>query len=371
MDGQTLLTSLISANPQHFAQKVRSLWLAENPAHTLLLPPQGHQDLALAVNFLLTASPTTASKVAAQLATEHRRYGLSGTHISSFMAAVKQAIRELAAELPFSTVFAAEQHLDELTQQMVAAITAQEQAHLPAITPATVVATEQRSRYLHVIRLTTTPNFTYAPGQFVPIAHQLSPLAFRLYSPAIPANAAGELEFHIRHLPHGKVSPLLACSRPGDTWLLGQPLGTLHLDPGQDALLIAHTTGLASLRCLILGLPPHQAPRVHLFFCADFPGELYDLTNLWQIAAHLPWLQVTPVARFAHDDFSVGATNFSAPPRGLHLQQIAPPEKLIPSFGTWADRQILLAGPKSFVASMKKALVAAGTPAANLRHDPF
>ena len=44
-----------------------------------------------------------------------------------------------------------------------------------------------------------------------------------------------------------------------------------------------------------------QNPRVHLFFGARYPSELYDLRTLWQIASTNPWLSVTPVSEFNTD----------------------------------------------------------------------
>ena len=58
--------------------------------------------------------------------------------------------------------------------------------------------------------------------------------------------------------------------------------------------MVAGSTGLALLRALILDLMRlEEKPRVHLFFGARHPCELYDLPTLWQIADRSPWLSVT------------------------------------------------------------------------------
>ena len=58
---------------------------------------------------------------------------------------------------------------------------------------------------------------------------------------------------------------------------------------GGDVLMVAGSTGLAPLRALIMDLTRWGVnPRVHLFFGARYPCELYDLQTLWQIASHQP-----------------------------------------------------------------------------------
>ena len=50
--------------------------------------------------------------------------------------------------------------------------------------------------------------------------------------------------------------------------------------------MVAGSTGLAPVRALIMDLTSsHDNPRVHLFFGARYPCELYDLQTLWQIAS--------------------------------------------------------------------------------------
>ena len=62
-------------------------------------------------------------------------------------------------------------------------------------------------------------------------------------------------------------------------------------------------------------------PRVHLFFGARYPCELYDLRTLWQIAASYPWLSVTPVTEYNADPPWAADYPDAQPPRGLHVRQ--------------------------------------------------
>ncbi len=64
----------------------------------------------------------------------------------------------------------------------------------------------------------------------------------------------------------------------------------MHIDrDGGDILMVAGGTGLAPLRTLIMDLTRKAVnPRVHLFFGARYPCELYDLRTLWQVAVAEP-----------------------------------------------------------------------------------
>ena len=69
---------------------------------------------------------------------------------------------------------------------------------------------------------------------------------------------------------------------------------------GGDVLMVAGGTGLAPLRSIIMDLARWGTnPRVHLFFGARYPCDLYDLKTLWQVASTNPWLSVTPVSEYS------------------------------------------------------------------------
>ncbi|WIM71800.1 hypothetical protein QP028_09135 [Corynebacterium suedekumii] len=70
-------------------------------------------------------------------------------------------------------------------------------------------------------------------------------------------------------------------------------------------LMIAHGTGLAPLRAMLFDmLDWEHRPRVHLFVSAEYPGELYDLMGLWNLAIVSSWLSVVPVVE--HEEDTVG-----------------------------------------------------------------
>src|SRR5699024_8823642 len=78
--------------------------------------------------------------------------------------------------------------------------------------------------------------------------------------------------------------PLVRRAGIGDRWVLADPVGALEVDrstPHRDVLMVAGGTGIAPLRCLLTDMQRHRDnPRVHLFYGARHPGDLYDLPAL-------------------------------------------------------------------------------------------
>jgi NAD(P)H-flavin reductase len=114
-----------------------------------------------------------------------------------------------------------------------------------------------------------------------------------------------------------------------------------------------------------------ENPRVHLFFGARYPCELYDLQTLWEVAGGSPWLSVTPVAE--HPVNPPWAVEYPdpEPPRGLHVRQIGRLPEVVADYGGWGDRQILICGRPEMVRATRAALIAQGAPAERIQHDPL
>lgn len=112
-------------------------------------------------------------------------------------------------------------------------------------------------------------------------------------------------------------------------------------------------------------------PRLHFFVGAEYPGELYELMGLWNFAATCPWLSVVPVTTNAEDAWWVQATEASQPPRGLHLTQVGQMAEIVTSVGSWADRDVLIAGPEQMARDIRRALIRRGTPRDRIEHLEF
>jgi NAD(P)H-flavin reductase len=225
-----------------------------------------------------------------------------------------------------------------------------------------------------VVRLQLDQPLYYHPGQYVTVQVPQWPRRWRYLSPAIPADRGGAIEFHIRSVTGGMVSTaIVGETRHGDRWRLSNPHGAMHIDrDGGDVLMVAGSTGLAPLRTLIMDLTRYgENPRVHLFFGARYPSELYDLRTLWQIASMNPWLSVTPVSEYTTDPPWAAEYPDVEPPRGLHVRQTGMLPDVVTRYGGWGDRQILICGGPKMVEATKAALISKGASVERIQHDPL
>ncbi|KZS57246.1 FAD-binding oxidoreductase [Mycobacterium ostraviense] len=308
----------------------------------------------------------------AQLGRDHRKYGVLPTQYDTLRRALYQTLRfELRDSWTDAVERAAEQSLNLITGVMSGAADAEQG---PAWWNGTVVEHTRVSRDLAVVRLHLEQPLDYHPGQYVNVHVPQCPRRWRYLSPAIPADAGGRIEFHVRVVPGGLVSNAIVNeTRPGDRWRLSSPHGDFHVDRDDgDVLMVAGSTGLAPLRALIMALSRFaENPRVHLFFGARYSCELYDLPMLWQIAAHNPWLSVSPVSEYPRDPSWAADYPDVSPPRGLHVRQTGRLADVVTKYGGWGDRQILICGGPNMVRATKAALIAKGAPPDRIQHDPL
>lgn len=308
----------------------------------------------------------------AQLGRDHRKYGVTQHHYDTLGQMLYAALRdELAGGWTAAVDDAARESLNLIVGVMSGAADAEEG---PAWWDGTVVEHLRVSRDLAVVRMQLDRPLPYYPGQYVKVEVPQCPRAWRYLSPAMPADETGAIEFHVRAVSGGLVSTaIVGETAPGDRWRLSTPHGGLHVDrDAGDVLMVAGSTGLAPLRAIIMDLSRWGVnPRVHLFFGGRYPCELYDLPTLWQIAAHNPWLSVTPVSEYAHDpDWAVDYPDVT-PPRGLHLRQTGQLPEVVTRYGSWGDRQILICGGPEMTRATKATLIAKGAPPQRIQHDPL
>jgi NAD(P)H-flavin reductase/hemoglobin-like flavoprotein len=308
----------------------------------------------------------------AQLGRDHRKYGVTQQHYDSMYTALYSTLRSHLIERWDGRIAeAAKQAITLITGVMRGAADAEKG---PAWWDATVVEHIRASRDVSVVRLQLDRPMYYHAGQYVTVQVPQWPRRWRNLSPAIPADPSGAIEFHIRSVLGGMVSTaIVGETRPGDRWRLSSPHGAFQIDrDGGDVLMVAGSTGLAPLRALIMDITRWGAnPRVHLFFGARYPCELYDLRTLWQIASQNPWLSVSPVSEHRADPPWAADYPDVQPPRGLHLRQSGRLPEVVTKFGNWSDRQILISGGPAMVEATKAALVAKGAPPDGIQHDPL
>lgn len=318
--------------------------------------------------------PAEVEKRFLQRATTLCAHGLLVEDVASLSEAAHRGMLVAAGAQPFEAVLPVERALAQLTRTVVSRL--QVFPPKPAAR-AEVVQIERRTRRLSVVRLQADGPVAYEAGQAVSISLPILPGTIEYHYPAIPSNEHGQIEFHIFHDPFApgaqpdSLAALLAATGVGDVWQVGPPHGEeggFVLDKKRETLLIAHGSGLAPIRAVLLDRlmkGPHN--RTHLFLSADYPGELYDLVGLWQIAGSSPWLSVSPVSRFDEDAWWVNPTEHAQPPRGLHLRTTGEVAQVVAGFGAWADRDVLIAGPRAVVSASVGALRDAGTPRGHIQ----
>ena len=308
----------------------------------------------------------------AQLGRDHRKYGVTQRHYDSMQDALLTTLRSQLIETW-------DDRLGEAARDAVALFIgvmrgAADAEKGPPYGDGTVIEHIRVTRDVSLVRLQLDRPLFYHPGQYVTVQVPQWPRRWRYLSPSIPADRGGGIEFHVRSVSGGMVSPaIVGETTPGDRWRLSNPHGGMHIDrDAGDVLMIAGGTGLAPLRALIMDLTRKGVnPRVHLFFGARYPCELYDLHTLWQVASQNPWLSVTPVSE--HDVDPPWAADYPdvQPPRGLHVRQTGMLPDVVTRYGNWGDRQILICGSPEMVEATKSALIAKGAPAERIQHDPL
>lgn len=365
---KTDVANFLRAHPQRFCEGTLQRFYAEDPTRAGVFAPDPLSFTQVCAA-IIDGAPTD---VFARQATLIRAFGFDSATFLSLADSARASIRELCEGLPFEAVLEAEQRI---AQAALATIPGMDE--MPLATPARVVQVERRCRRVTVVRLETTSPLDYAPGQFLSVGSSILPGHYEWLAPSIPANDHGQIEFHIFLDPLGgdssQLMSYLSAAHADDWWLIGPP--SPHSEtrefPTGDRLFIALGTGLAPARAVLLDqLMSGTQTRCHLFLAADYPGELYDLLGLWHLAASSPWLSVAPITKNEDDAWWVAPTEHSAPPRGLHLEEVGEPGDVISGYGSWADRDVVIFADASTIDSapaVKDKLVAAGTPAERIQ----
>lgn len=367
------------AGSEELIRRIYIRWFALDAAVRDLFPPElNHQRAAFgqAMHWVFGefVAQRAQSPVAflAQLGRDHRKYGVTQHHYDTMRSAWYTEMRSyLGADWTPAVDDAATQAINLITGIMAGAADAEDG---PAWWEGTVVEHHRVSRDLAVIRLRLDRPMPYHAGQYVNVQIPQWPRRWRYLSPAMPSDPDGFIEFHVRAVLGGMVSnAMVAETRPGDRWRLSSPHGAMEVDRARgDVLMVAGSTGLSPLRAIIMDLCQFgDNPRVHLFFGARYPCELYDLRTLWEIAAGNPWLSVSPVSEYSGDPPWAADYPDVQPPRGLHVRQTGRLPEVVAQYGGWGDRQILICGRPAMVRATRDALIAKGAPPERIQHDPL
>lgn len=364
----------------HGAERLTSAFyghlFAENPALRELFPPAMEMQakrVTTAIQFVLDNLEDwdRAQGFLEQLARDHRKYGVEAAHYDMAGRALLAALRTYHGPDWHSGL---EEGWGDVAILISAsmAIGANSDKSQP-YWEATVVGHRRVLEDLAIVRLQSDSPIPYLAGQYVPVMVPQRPRMWRYLSPAIPSNPYGEIEFHVRKVRGGWVSPAIVNeTQVGDRWQIAGPLGNLHIDreSGSDVLLIGAGTGIAPLRAQLIEMSRRGVnPRVHFFIGGRYPCDLYDVENMWQLSQSNPWLTVVPVCEEKTNPWWYPHPT-PEEPYGMHRRLIGNLGAVVASFGAWADRQIQIAGSARMIADTRRALLAVGTPESIIQSDP-
>lgn len=365
------------SGPEWLTNRFYSYLFGENPHLRQLFPAamdMQRERLIAAVQYILDSldSPGQTEKFLEQLGRDHRKYGVEAAHYEPAGRALFSALRAYTGPAFWTD------SIDAAWRRVVTIIAMSmakgaDSDEFPSHWEATVVGHRRVLDDLAVVRLQSDIPVPYEAGQYVPVGIPQRPRMWRYYSPAIPSNPYGEIEFHVRKIRGGWVSPSIVNeTQVGDRWTIGAPLGGLRVDPDsrQDVLMIAGGTGIAPLRAQIMEMAQRGAnPRVHLFVGGHYPCDLYDVENMWQLSLSNPWLTVIPVCEVETNPWW-NPQPPADPPYGMHRRLIGPIGPIVASLGSWSDRQVQISGSASMITATTKALIAGGTPDDQIQFDP-
>ncbi|MFT4202130.1 FAD-binding oxidoreductase [Gordonia sp. (in: high G+C Gram-positive bacteria)] len=378
----TRLRALINADPDRFTGSYFARLFALDPTARELFPASlthARGGFYRIIDHVLEVTPAPTGhdelvELLAQLGRDHRKFGLTDYHYDLAHRALIAEFASLLGPAWTPTVATAiGQTVTFITGVMRGAAA---QAPGPALTPARIVEKFQISREHAVVRLLAQNPLTYLPGQYLEVQVPQWPRAWRMLSPSIPANNAGEVEFHVRAIPGGTVSrAIVQDSRVGDVWSIAQSHGTLHVEPTTPTTIVAGGTGLSPMRSILTALCTNVTnPPVHLYYGARHPGELYELPTLQHMAAMNPWLSVTAVTEQRDDPWWLTSL---APPGDMefpHLigtlaEAVTHDAAQVP--GYWENRDVLIAGSPAMIEATRRKLIIDGASFRRIHHDPF
>lgn len=368
----------VEGGPEKLTRSFYAILFARNPSTRDLFPASmttQRDKLVTAIAYAIDQLEDLGRLLPflAQLGRDHRKYGIVDAHYTAVGDALLTALEQFAGnEIWTEEVDAAwREVISVMAGTMIEAAEADDG---PPLWHGTVVEHLRVLDDVSVVRLKLDEPMDYSAGQYVSVSIPSRPRMWRYLSPSIPANAAGEIEFHIRRVSGGWVSPaVITNTTQGDRWTLGSPLGSMtrHTAQGRERLLIAAGTGIAPLRAQLMEMATRaDNRRVHVFYGGRYPCDLYDLATLQQIAAINPWLSVVGVVEDETDPWWYEGQPHQLPSGGSApiVGQIG---KVVAEFGAWADRDIQIVGSPSMINTTKFRLQGAGVDVSNIRHDPW
>lgn len=157
--------------------------------------------------------------------------------------------------------------------------------HPARVLRAFVTSIEDMTHDIKRLRLRPSKPLSFSPGQYALL--QFAPDAIRPYSMA-GLSTDGELEFHVRLVPNGRVTGYIAEKlKVGDAVRVTGPLGTAYLRSRHEGpmLCVAGGSGLAPVLSIVRGaLEAGMKNPIHLYFGVRTPADVYGRDWLQSLA---------------------------------------------------------------------------------------
>ncbi|MBO0871445.1 MAG: hypothetical protein J2P15_23065 [Micromonosporaceae bacterium] len=297
---------------------------------------------------------------AAQLGRDHRKYGVRNEHYPLVGYALLETLRRALGPEWTQAMAANWTEAYRAVAALMNKAAEQAEGSTPPWWLAKVTDVARRAPQVAVFTARPDYSYEYLPGQSVSVQSELRPGVWRYLSPANAPRTDGSLEFHVRAVAGGMLSPALVYQlQPGDDIRLGSPVGhalTTYRDTNRDLLLLAGGTGLAPLRAIVEDLIATGTDRrATLVVGAGTAAGLYDLQHLLLLQQNRPWLRVIPALQHG---------SLPGAQRGTAVDVAV-------SGGPWAGHEIYVCGPPGMLATARDRLLAAGCSPQQIHHEDY
>lgn len=304
-----------------------------------------------------------------QLGRDHRRFGIVAEHYPHVGASLLATLRHFTGDGWTDDIESDWNAAYSLVAKVMLEAADEDALSRPAWWNGQVVAAERRRFDIAVLRVQPDQPLPYLPGQSVALEVPSRLRHWRYYSMANAPRPDHTVDFHVRLVDGGPVSPVLVRgTEAGDRVRMGAPVGTLTLDEEspRDVLLVAGSTGLAPLKAILEQIAHRPVPpRVHLFFGARTRDGLYDLEHLTKLACEFRWLTVVPAV-----SDEPGGHGLSAVLRPGDVEHGNLPD-VVAGHGTWDGHDAYVCGPPAMVGHTVERLTRLGVARDRIRLETF
>ena len=295
-----------------------------------------------------------------QLGQDHRKFGVEAAHYPEVGASLVTTLRYFSGSAWDDQLAQDWTDAYNLLSKVMIEAASEDAANRPSWWNAQIVAHERRRFDLAVLRLLPDRPLPYAPGQSVALEVPSRARMWRYYSMANAPRPDNTIDFHVRLVDGGPVSPVLVRSVTVGDWVrLGAPVGTMTYDAasGRDVLLVGGSTGLAPLKAILEQIAAQPSPpRVHLFFGARTVDGLYDLDDLRKRAVQAPWLTVVPTV---------------SDERGGGVAEEGTLPDVVARYGLWKEHDAYVCGSPGMVEATAERLMRLGMDEDRIRLDKY